>query len=198
MAGDAPAPKAKKERKHKGPVFGAIKPIGEEAGPLEVPRIHIPEEFKKRNKMGRPTKYDPSWMLDTVFDVGSKGGSITQMAVCLGVGVDRMYTWAKQHEDFAEAIKGAVELSQSWWEENGRIATFGGYDGFNSTSYIFQMKNRFPRFWRDAKQTEITGEGGGAVQVETVSIDARKMDPAQREILKQALLTAQADVEGDD
>jgi hypothetical protein len=58
MAGDAP-PKAKKERKHKGPVFGTLKPIGEEAGPLEVPRIHIPEEFKKRG-VGRPTKYDPS------------------------------------------------------------------------------------------------------------------------------------------
>jgi transposase-like protein len=198
MAGDAPAPKAKKVGKFKGPVFGKPKPDGEGGAALQVPRIHIPDELLKRNKVGRPTKYDPSTMLDIVYEVGSKGGSIGQMAVALGVSLDSMYTWAKQHDEFAEALKRSVELSQCWWEENGRIATFGGFEGFNATSYIFQMKNRFPRAWRDAKQTEITGEGGGAVQVETVTIDARKMDPSQREILKQALLIAQRDVEGDD
>jgi hypothetical protein len=32
--------------------------------------------------------------------------------------------------------------------------------GFNATSYIFNMKNRFPSDWRDRQDVDVTSNGG--------------------------------------
>jgi len=57
------------------------------------------------------------------------------------------------------------------------------------TAAIFWMKTRAG--WREVNRNEITGASGGAIQVEqTQKIDARSLDPEQREVLKQVLLAA--------
>jgi len=60
------------------------------------------------------------------------------------------------------------------------------------------MKNRFREDWRDVRQTEVTGEKGGPVQVEAIAIDSRALSAEQREAFRQALLAAKAAKEGDE
>lgn len=55
------------------------------------------------------------------------------------------------------------------------------------TAGIFWMKTRAG--WREISRNEITGADGGAVKVET-SINAKELEPEQREVLRQILLAA--------
>ncbi|MGV0817839.1 hypothetical protein [Martelella sp. AMO21009] len=102
---------------------------------------------------GRPSKYDPAFC-ERVVELGAEGASLTEMAADIGVVRDTIYSWADTHAEFFDALKRASELSQSYWERLGREGTTGKISGFNALSYIFQMKNRFPRDWRDRKEIE--------------------------------------------
>ena len=104
---------------------------------------------------GRPTKYDPAFC-ERVIEMGKLGASKVEMACKLGVSRSIFDIWEHQHQDFLEAVKEAVAYSQAWWEEKGRTATFGGVDNFNATSFIFNMKNRFPGDWKDNRQLDHT------------------------------------------
>lgn len=107
-------------------------------------------------KMGRPTKYDPSFCAK-VIELGKTGASKAEMALDLGIAYSTFDLWQNEKADFSEAVKEAEAHSRGWWEKNGRLATFGGVEGFNATSYIFQMKNRFSEHWRDKRETEHSG-----------------------------------------
>lgn len=98
--------------------------------------------------VGRPSKYDPA-MCDVVIECGRQGMSKAEMAAELDVAYSTFDLWTNTHPAFSEAVKDAVRLSQAWWEKQGRVATFGGCDGFNATAYIFNMKNRFRDDWAD-------------------------------------------------
>lgn len=132
---------------------------------------------------GRPSLYDPAFC-DTVIELGKTGASKAEMAFDLGVAYSTFDLWTQTHPEFSEAVKSAVEFSKGWWEKQGRIATFGGVDGYNPTSYIFQMKNRFRDDWRDVKANELTGKDGAPIQtdnvqrVERVIVDPANPDPA--------------------
>jgi hypothetical protein len=110
---------------------------------------------------GRPSKYDPA-MCQTVIQCGREGMGKAEMAAELDVA-------------YSEAVKHAQRLSQAWWEKMGRVSTFGGVDGFNATSYIFQMKNRFRADWNDTVKSEHSGPDGGAIiqKIERVIIDPK-------------------------
>ena len=107
-------------------------------------------------QMGRPTKYDPSFC-EKVIELGRQGASKAEMALDLGIAYSTFDVWQNDKPDFSEAVKAAERLSQGWWEKQGRIATFGGCDGFNATAFIFNMKNRFKEDWRDKVEQEHTG-----------------------------------------
>lgn len=109
-------------------------------------------------KVGRPTKYDPS-MCEVVISLFKEGASKAEVCVALGIGFDAFQDYQKKYSEFSEAVKVGMQYSQAWWEKQGRIATFGGHEGFNATSYIFQMKNRFREDWRDKHEVEHSGEG---------------------------------------
>lgn len=106
--------------------------------------------------IGRPTKYDPAFC-DQIIELGREGASKAEMALRLGINRSTFTEWEANRADFSAAVKEAETLSQGWWEMKGRQATFGGIDGFNATSYIFQMKNRFSSDWRDKRETEHSG-----------------------------------------
>jgi hypothetical protein len=116
-----------------------------------------------RKPVGRPTKYDPAFCAQVVA-MGEQGMGKAEMAAALGVAYSNFDTWQKVHPEFQEAVKEATHASQAWWEKQGRLATFGKIEGFNATSYIFQMKNRFRADWRDRHDHEVSGAGGGAIQ----------------------------------
>lgn len=106
--------------------------------------------------MGRPTKYDPAFC-ERVVDMGREGMGKCEMASELDLHYETFEAYQAKHPDFSEAVKAALRLSQAWWEKQGRVATFGAHPGFNATSYIFNMKNRFKEDWRDKVEQEQSG-----------------------------------------
>jgi len=148
----------------------------------------IPDPVQIKAVVGRPTKYDPSWMLEDVIAIGRIGGSHTEMAVELGIHRDTFYEWLKIHEDFSDAVKIADAAAQTWWERASRSGAIGLIPNWNPTTYIFNMKNRF----RDSYSDKPTAPETGQVQVMSVTIDSRLLDAEQRDVLRQTLLAAKA------
>lgn len=130
---------------------------------------------------GRPTKYDPA-MCEAVINAGAEGMTLAEMADILDIDRSTLADWREQHPEFSRAVKAGLDKAQAWWEREGRKATFGGVDGFNATSYIFQMKNRFREEWADRQLHGSDPENPlpSAVNV----IDASKLSTdALREVL---------------
>lgn len=115
--------------------------------------------------MARPSKYDPAFC-DVVIKVGEEeAGTIIAMAEACDVDRHTLNAWMEEHPEFSTAVKRGLQKAQVWWEAKGRLATFGGVDGFNPTSYIFNMKNRFKDDWRDKVETEHTGDAFKGISV---------------------------------
>jgi hypothetical protein len=100
-------------------------------------------------KIGRPSKYDPSFC-DLVIELGAQGKSKAQMAASIGVARSTFALWEQEYRAFSEAVKAAMDLSLSWWEEAGQLNMTR--PGFNATAYIFQMKNRFSADYKDRQE----------------------------------------------
>lgn len=132
---------------------------------------------------GRPTKYKPEFC-DMVIEMGKTGASKAEMALDLDIAWSTFQLWQEVHEEFSAAVKEAERLSQGWWEKNGRIATFGGVSGFNPTSYIFNMKNRFKHEWRDKFEQEHSGKDGEPI---TIDITAKILQDIPTEKLEALL-----------
>lgn len=105
---------------------------------------------------GRPTKYDPAFC-DLVLEVGENGGTLAEMAEVCDVERHTLNAWVERHEEFSTAVKRGLQKAQVLWERRGMAATFGDCDGFNATSFIFNMKNRFKEDWRDKVEQEQSG-----------------------------------------
>jgi hypothetical protein len=131
--------------------------------------------MEQTKKPGRPTKYKKE-MCEVVVKCGQLGMSKCEMALELDIAYDTFDRWQRENKAFSEAVKEAMRHSQAWWERQGREATFGGIDGFNATSYIFNMKNRFREDWNDTVKNEHSGpEGGPIVQkIERVIVDPKE------------------------
>ena len=123
---------------------------------------------------GRPTKYKPEFC-DVVIQCGREGMGKAEMAAELNVVYSTFDLWTQEHPEFSEAVKEARHLSQAWWEKQGRSATFGGVPGFNATSYIFNMKNRFPSDWREKQDVDLTSSDGSMTPhvIERVIVQAK-------------------------
>ena len=117
---------------------------------------------------GRPTKYSCE-MCNTVIECGLEGKTVAEMAVAIGVSRETFNEWRHAKPQFSDAVKLGLLYAQAWWEEKGRVATFGGIEGYNATSYIFQMKNRFRDDWSDRRSLEHTGKDGGPIETADVS-----------------------------
>ena len=103
---------------------------------------------------GRPTKYNEAFC-EKVIELGKIGASKHEMQLELDICHQTMTNWCQEHPEFLAAIKKALEFSQGWWERMGRKATFDS-EGFNATSYIFNMKNRFKQDWNDKTEVDNT------------------------------------------
>ena len=105
-----------------------------------------PQEEEKK-PVGRPTKYKPEYC-QMLIDHMAKGKSYETFGYSVGVDRATVYNWEK-HPEFLDAKKKAFDASYAFWEEAGLAGMFmGGKDNpFNSTVWIFNMKNRFN--WKD-------------------------------------------------
>ncbi len=106
-------------------------------------------------KVGRPTKYKPK-MCVRAIEMMKEGCSLCDVAADLGVMRSTLYEWKKNNEEFSDAIKKGEELSQAWWERNGRINLEN--KDFNHGLWFMNMKNRFHCDWKDKHEVTHGGE----------------------------------------
>ena len=110
--------------------------------------------------MARPTKYKPS-MCKVVIDLMQEGASQQEVLAVLDISNDTFYRWKKENEEFSETIKRGVQLSQGWWERQGRVSLKDRE--FNYTGWYMNRKNRFK--WADKQ--EVKQEGNITIVMDT-------------------------------
>tara|TARA_B110000285_G_scaffold95247_1_gene108651 strand:+ start:163 stop:549 length:387 start_codon:yes stop_codon:yes gene_type:complete len=110
--------------------------------------------------MARPTKYKPS-MCKVVIDLMQEGASQQEVLAVLDISNDTFYRWKKENEEFSETIKRGIQLSQGWWERQGRVSLKDRE--FNYTGWYMNMKNRFK--WADKQ--EVKQEGNITIVMDT-------------------------------
>jgi hypothetical protein len=121
-------------------------------------------------KPGRPTKYDPDTMIPRMLELAAEGAGRLEICAELGITRDTMLTWEAEHPKFFDATTQARDLSQAWWEAQGRKGVWSRE--FNAPAYSLQVRNRFPRDWRDKHDHELSGPDGSpvplSIQIELV------------------------------
>lgn len=106
--------------------------------------------------MGRPSKYTED-MPQMVIELMREGASLAEVASELGVSRATLSKWQADENkpEFVEAIKIGVDLSQAWWEKQGRTELWNSK--FNHVLWYMNMKNRFG--WRDKQEIDHTVQG---------------------------------------
>jgi len=161
-------------------------------GNIVVPADKIGRSIEKlKRQVGRPTTYQPEYC-DAVVELGVQGHSLTSIAHLLGVLRQNLIDWASQHPEFSAALKRAKQAEQHWWEEAGRAGLF--LDKFNAAVWRTSMQARFREEYTERKITELTGEGGGPVQVQPVRLAIEDMSHEARDELRAALMKARLPV----
>jgi hypothetical protein len=84
----------------------------------------------------------------------SEGLSFESFCAKADCHVETLYEWAKVNPAFSEAKKTAFEKNRLFWDNMAVKGCLMGKD-FNATMAIFNLKNRFPKEWRDRKEIEV-------------------------------------------
>lgn len=158
-------------------------------------KAYVPKVVRPKYIFGRPTKYQPEWMLEKVLELGMNGASRAKIAFVLGIHYDTLVEWEKRYPDFSDALKMAKLGAQVWFEEIMQAAVLGQVEKVPAALLIFALKSRFAQDYRDVRHTEISGKDGDPLEVQAVAIDVKSLDPEQRELVKQALLAAKSAAE---
>lgn len=117
---------------------------------------------------GRPTKYKPEYP-EALIKHMSQGLSFETFAGLCDVWRETLYDWCDRYEEFHHAKKRGEVLSQLFWERLGRDAALGSVEKFNPTIWIYTMKCRFPKQWRD--ETVVINEKPKESEAKTLSND---------------------------
>ena len=137
----------------------------------------LPPEKKKMGqplKFGTPEKRKAMWK--ALIEHVSGGLSFTTFPMC-----DHLtcLTYAERFPEDCpiEELDEAKRLCLAWWEKLGRDGAMGAIEGFNATSWIFNMKNRAG--WADKVDQGFVGR------------DGQKIDPPQPILLENYLTKEQ-------
>lgn len=110
--------------------------------------------------VGRPSSYDPL-KLPAMMNLFENGASKTQVAArVFGVSREGFRLWEKNPPDmdgdgnseFSDAVQRGITASQAWWEDLAQTAVHD--KKINSAVLIFNLKNRFPKDWRERHEVE--------------------------------------------
>jgi transcriptional regulator with XRE-family HTH domain len=151
--------------------------------------------------VGRPTKYEERFC-EEVRDLCLLGATDDELAEHFGVARSTLSAWKNEFPDFSDAIKKAkraadaviagklyrraegydyeeqqafkVKVGPS--EERVEVVEVQKHVPPDPTSMIFWLKNRQPHLWRDVKAQEVSGPGGGPLEVSRVELVAPTYD----------------------
>jgi hypothetical protein len=133
------------------------------------PASTTPATIPAASKKSR-SKYLPE-MCDTIIELGKRGRSKTQAASHLGIARSTFENWLEAHEEFREAWELADTHSQAFWENIG-MAGLGKGHVFNDRCWSLQMRNRWPRDYKESRELELSGVGGAPIQIVLSPADA--------------------------
>lgn len=127
---------------------------------------------KEKHPGGRPTLYKEEYC-EMLVQHMEQGYSFESFAGVLRVSRQTIYDWADRHQEFLDSKRAGTELSRLWWERTGHAGMFmGGKDNpFNSTVWVFSMKNRFG--WKD--RTEVTNKDIKSLSDEDLLKEAKEL-----------------------
>lgn len=114
---------------------------------------------------GRPTAYD-SKFCDKLISFMGKGYSLTAFAGSISVCRDTLNEWARQHDEFSDAVKVGKAKRTMRLEQT----LLAGQTGPKVTAHIFALKNADPEGWRDKQEVEHSG-GVKVTRIELVAPD---------------------------
>ncbi len=122
-------------------------------------------------KVGRPTKYKQEFC-QLLIDHMSTGLSFESFAAEIGVNRDSLYEWESVHAEFSDAKKEGISKNLLFWEKQGIAGLWGNKENsFNSTVWIFNMKNRHK--WRDKQPDEVDVIVNNLTSLEDEVLDAK-------------------------
>jgi len=124
---------------------------------FEPPELPAVENKQPPRKYGAPASYKPEFC-DLLIDFMSKGYSVDAFAGHVNTTIHSVYRWLKHPElgDFREAKKIGEAKQREFWEQAGRLGLMGKIKGFNTSVWIFNMKNRYG--WSDKRVDDETKE----------------------------------------
>lgn len=104
----------------------------------------------EKKPVGRPTKYRPEFC-EMLIQHMSQGYSFETFGALVNTHRAVLYDWVKKHTEFDDAKRQATEMCQQFWERKGieNLET----KHFNSSVWIFNMKNRFR--WNDNQEIKV-------------------------------------------
>lgn len=79
---------------------------------------------------------------ERVIALGREGRSRAEIAVELGVSIERIAAWADKYRDFADALEFSASASRAWWDAQSRLAVWKN-DTFHATAWSRAMAQRF-------------------------------------------------------
>ena len=130
---------------------------------------------------GRPSKYKPEYD-QMLIDHMASGLSYESFAGAVSVCDDTLREWEKVHPSFSASKKEGFAKNRIFWEKLGINhithvdSKFESSPKLNSTVYIFNMKNRFPREWRD--RVEVAGDKEAPLSL-TLNYERKKKPSAE-------------------
>ena len=106
-------------------------------------------------KVGRPSKYDVKYC-QQLIDHMAQGFSFESFGAVINVDESTLFNWIQDYPEFFQSKKEAFTKSRLFWEAIGIDQAKLGVG--NSTSFVFNMKNRFPKEWRDKQDLTLGGD----------------------------------------
>lgn len=143
----------------------------------------------EKRPVGRPSKYCPEFC-ELAIEMGKLGYSPAMIAAEFDVDKASMYDWGAAHPEFSTALTRAKTFEQCWWERQG-MSGLRSRD-FNANLWIKSAQARFRDDYTERKETQLTGANGGAVQVETKTVDTDALSADQRNALRELILAAKS------
>jgi predicted DNA-binding protein (UPF0251 family) len=104
--------------------------------------------------------------ISRIRDMRASGLTLEQTAKSIGVSRKTLYTWTKENEALADALKeGAAAAVEAVESKLFELAMSG-----NLTACIFFLKNRSPEKWADKPRTRVQ------LEQERLTIQTQEMD----------------------